>query len=294
VLASTSQQRSAEVRLSAAQLAELALPGRVRLGTAVCEPIRRLPSGLQQLDALLGGGWPCGRISEVLGPLSSGKTSLLLALLAAVIRRGEVAACVDLADALHPESLATAGMNLARLLWVRPHSLTDGLRCTELLLHAGGFAMVVLDLGTGAPRKVSDLAACSDPTGSGPAELTPTAGPRPLRRAVWPRLLYAAEQSRTALIILAPHRVAGSFAACSLRLQSRQSLWHRGTWPLFEGFEATALLERNKLGMPGQRLTLLVKHPAVDSPQSTVESKHEPSQNCRLTTVHWRRETESR
>lgn len=186
------------------------------------EPLRRCSLDLTAVDALLGGGVPRGRISELLGPQSSGKTSLLLALLAAITRRGEVAACVDLADALHPESVADAGADLHHLLWVRPRAVTDGLRCTELLLQAGGFAAVVFDLGTPLPR--------------------------PLRIHVWPRLLRAAEQSHTALIVLAPHRVAGSFATLSLGLRPRAPSWRRGAWPLFEGLVTEVVVERSKLG----------------------------------------------
>jgi hypothetical protein len=204
-----------------ARLAELSLPGRVHVGLTP-EPVRRLPSGLQDLDALLGGGVPRGRISELLGRFSSGKTSLLLTLLAATTRRGEVVACVDLADALHPQSAAAAGTDLQRLLWVRPRSVTDGLRCTELLLQAGGFTLVALDLGVPLPR--------------------------PLRPSVWPRLLRAAEQSHTAFVILAPQHVAGSCAALSLSLQRCVPRWRHGVWPLFDGFETAVLLERNKLG----------------------------------------------
>ena len=202
------------------------MPGRVHLGLTVSEPVRRLSSGVACIDALLDGGWPRGRVSEVLGPLSSGKTSLVLTLLAATTRRGEVVACVDLADALHPESIARAGADLQRVLWVRPPSVTDGMRCTELLLQAGGFGVVVLDLGTVLPRRL-----CSH---------------------VWPRLLRVAEQSDTAVVVLAPQRVAGSFSALSLGMRSRSPLWQRGAWPLFEGFDAIAQLTRNKLGAPGR------------------------------------------
>jgi hypothetical protein len=198
------------------------LPGNVRLGLTATEPVARLPSGQQRLDALLGGGVPRGRISEVLGPLTSGKTSLLLVLLAAATRRGEVVACVDLADALHPASAAAAGADLQRVLWVRPPSVTDGLRCTELLLQAGGFALVAFDLGA--------------------------APPRPFRSRVWPRLLHAAEQSHTALVVLAPRRVAGSCAALTLGLRPRAPLWQGSAWPLFDGFDTTFLVERSKLG----------------------------------------------
>lgn len=183
------------------------------------------------VDAVLDGGMPCGRICELIGPPSSGKTSLALTLLAAATRAGEVVACVDLADALHPLSLARAGVDLGRLLWVRPGSAIIAVRCTELLLQAGGFAVVVLDLGAAA---------------------------QPLRRHVWPRLLHAAEHSHTALVVLAPYRVAGSFAVLSLGLQPRAPQWRRGLWALFEGFETVLRVVRNKLGAPGERLVIPV------------------------------------
>lgn len=226
MLVSTSRQASAVARL-----AQLSLPGRVRLGAAP-EPVGRLSSGLTAIDALLDGGVPCGRISELFGSHSSGKTSLLLAFLAAATRRGEVVACVDLADALHPASCVRAGADLRRLLWVRPPILSAALRCTEVLLQAGGFAVVVLDLGG------------------------PLLGP--LRRHLWPRLLHAAEHSHTALIVVAPHRVAGSFAGLSLGLHQRQPLWRRGLWPLFDGFTTVMAMVRNKLGAPGGQVVIRV------------------------------------
>jgi hypothetical protein len=208
------------------------LPGQVHRGL-VPEPVRRLPSGIAAIDALLCGGVPRGRISELLGPPSSGKTALLHTLLAATTRRGEVVACVDLADALHPASIAAAGADLQRVLWVRPPSALDALRCTELLLQAGGFALLALNVGTAVPRS--------------------------LRSRHWPRLLRAAEQSHTALVVLAPHRLVGSFAVLSLRVQPRIVRWQPGLWPLFDGFESIALVERNKLGAPGQHARLLVE-----------------------------------
>lgn len=219
MLASTSQPSAV------ARLADLSLPGRVHVGLAP-EPVRRLPTGVLPLDAVLDGGLPRGRISELIGPFSSGKTSIALTLLAMATRCGEVVACVDLADALHPASLALAGTDLRRLLWVRPPSATAAMRCTELLLQAGGFAAVVLDLGVSLPR--------------------------PLRGQVWPRLLRAAEQSHTALIVVASQRVAGSFAVISLSLQRRAPLWRRGLWALFEGFETAMTVVRNKLDAPGK------------------------------------------
>ena len=215
--ASTSHRAAAVARL-----VDLALPGQVRLGVTTSEPVSRVPSGEAALDALLGGGVPRGRISEVLGPPSSGRTSLLLTLFATATRRGDVVAWVDLADALHPESCTRAGVDLHRLLWVRPRHTADGLRCAEILLQAGGFALVALDCG-GAP-------------------------PGAWRTRVWPRLLRAAEQSHTALVVLAPQPIVGSPAVLGLRLEIRRIHWLPGVWPLFEGFDTAACLERNKLG----------------------------------------------
>src|SRR5579863_4728633 len=75
-------------------------------------------SGIAALDALTG-GLPRGCLTEICGPASSGRTTLLLAALAAATRRGEFCAVVDASDALDPYSAAEAGVELDRLLWVR-------------------------------------------------------------------------------------------------------------------------------------------------------------------------------
>jgi len=75
-------------------------------------------SGVVAIDALTG-GLPRGCLTEVCGPASSGRTALLLAALAAATRRGEFCAVVDASDALDPQSVAAAGVDLERLLWVR-------------------------------------------------------------------------------------------------------------------------------------------------------------------------------
>jgi hypothetical protein len=75
-------------------------------------------SGVAAIDGLTG-GLPRGCLTEVCGPASSGRTALLLAALAAATRRGEFCAVVDASDALDPQSVAAAGVDLERLLWVR-------------------------------------------------------------------------------------------------------------------------------------------------------------------------------
>ncbi|MGA7930611.1 MAG: hypothetical protein WCA20_32015, partial [Candidatus Sulfotelmatobacter sp.] len=75
-------------------------------------------SGIAAMDALTG-GLPRGCLTEICGPASSGRTTLLLAALAAATRRGEFCAVVDASDALDPQSVAAARVEWERLLWVR-------------------------------------------------------------------------------------------------------------------------------------------------------------------------------
>jgi hypothetical protein len=209
------------------RLAALRLPGTVRFGAAAVEPVRRLNTGIDALDNLLGGGLPRGHLSEIAGAPSAGGTALLWALIAATTRRGEVAAVVDLPDALHPRALWTAGADLARILWVRPPSLPAGLQCAELIAGAGGFALVVLDLGL-----------------SGIQRLPPH---------VCLRLGRVARRAGTALAVLARQRVAGSSATLSVALTQERARWERN---LFEGFVIRAVLARNRLGNVGQEKKL--------------------------------------
>jgi recombination protein RecA len=77
------------------------------------------PSGVTELDVVLGGGFPRGSLVELCGPASSGRTSLAFSLLAQATERQEVCAFVDVSDSLDPISLAAAGVELPRLLWIR-------------------------------------------------------------------------------------------------------------------------------------------------------------------------------
>ena len=77
-----------------------------------------ISSGIPAIDRLTG-GLPRGCLTEICGPVSSGRTTVLLATLAAATRRGEYCAVIDASDALDPSSLAATGVDLERLLWVR-------------------------------------------------------------------------------------------------------------------------------------------------------------------------------
>lgn len=83
------------------------------------------PSGVAELDAVLGGGFPRGSLVELCGPASSGRTSLAFSLLAEATERQEACAFVDVSDSLDPVSLAAAGVELPRLLWIRCGEIGD-------------------------------------------------------------------------------------------------------------------------------------------------------------------------
>ncbi|MCK5497251.1 MAG: hypothetical protein KAI80_12615, partial [Hyphomicrobiaceae bacterium] len=118
----------------------------LRRGGAPADPGAPLPTGIGTLDDLLRGGFPRGALSEIAGPLSSGRTSLALALLARTTRAEGIAAVVDAADAFDPASAQAAGVRLDRVLWARAPGRREALRSAERLLEAHGFALVLLDL----------------------------------------------------------------------------------------------------------------------------------------------------
>ena len=140
---------------------------------APADPARGAPSGLAWLDARLGGGWPCGETSEIVGPVSSGRTSVLTAALAAATRRGELAALVDASDRFDAVSAAAAGVDLDHLLWARgdacggagspgkraraPGLVDRAIKAFGLVLEAGGFGLVALDVADAAPADLARL-----------------------------------------------------------------------------------------------------------------------------------------
>jgi hypothetical protein len=78
----------------------------------------------EALDRCLRGGLPRGQVSEVTGPVSSGRTAVAWAALASATRRGEIASLVDTFDRFDPETAAAAGIDLSRLLWVRGQAIS--------------------------------------------------------------------------------------------------------------------------------------------------------------------------
>jgi recombination protein RecA len=180
-------------------------------------------TGVPAIDALAA-GLPRGALTEICGPASSGRTSLLLAVLAEATRRNEACALVDAGDAFDPHSAAVAGVELGRLLWVRcgnrvigpsghrvisedqiarspSHPITkcldQALRAADLLLQAGGFGLVAIDLGDVAPTLARRVPLTS-----------------------WFRFRRAVERTPTVLLLVDQEPCARSCASLVLQLQS--------------------------------------------------------------------------
>jgi hypothetical protein len=109
--------------------------------------VETLSTGVEEIDALTG-GMPRGALSEIFGPASSGRTSLMYSMLAHATTHEETCALVDMNDVFAPTAAAAAGIDFDRLLWIRcAGKLEHAFKATDLLLHAGGFGLVILDLG---------------------------------------------------------------------------------------------------------------------------------------------------
>jgi recombination protein RecA len=131
----------------------------------------RVSTGLEPLDAMLGGGWRRGEVSELVGARSTGRTSLLVRTLAEATRQREIVGLVDTVDRFDPRAAAEAGLDLDRVLWVRGPALTvelsrpaaieravhQAVRAFDLIVRAGGFAIVALDLADVPARHLRAL-----------------------------------------------------------------------------------------------------------------------------------------
>ena len=158
-----------------------------------------MPHGDEARDSVAGRLLGRGEIVEIVGRLSSGRTSLLTACLREVTRTGAVAALVDVDHAFDPVLAERTGVDLSRLLWVRCGGRrADALRVTDLLVRCSGFTLVALDLGETVPR------------------LPLTAGFR---------LKLAVRRSNVTLLILGRRRIAGSSAALALETRRAGLEW---------------------------------------------------------------------
>jgi hypothetical protein len=180
------------------------------------DPAAFTPTDLPQLDTLLRGGLPRGQLSELTGPASSGRTSsgrtsVLMQLMASSTRRGEIVALIDTSDCLDVASAAAAGLDLDRVLWIRGSAVAAGdvagqvveraIKALNLVLQAGGFSIVALDLGDVSIREIKSLP-----------------------HTTWLRVQRAIEGSDTACVLIVPEPIARSAGGLTLTLTGR-SRW---------------------------------------------------------------------
>jgi len=117
----------------------------MRLGDAKRMPIETISTGSLSLDIAMGGGVPRGRISEIYGPESSGKTTLALHVIAEAQKVGGTAAFIDAEHALDPEYAQRIGVNIDNLLLSQPDSGEQALEITEGLVRSNAVDVIVID-----------------------------------------------------------------------------------------------------------------------------------------------------
>ena len=178
-----------------------------------------VPTGVPEVDSATG-GLPRGCLTEIVGPASSGRTSLLLSILAAATARHETCALIDAEDAFAPHSAASAGVHLSRLLWVRcGHSAEHALKASDLLIQGGGFGLVVMDLGDTSPQAARRISLTS-----------------------WFRLRRAVEHTPTVLLSIARQANAKTCASLVIECGRNAEIWSgaRHVSRLLRGFDVRA------------------------------------------------------
>lgn len=201
-------------------------------------------SGIREIDTLTG-GLPRGCLSEICGPASSGRTSVLLAALAAATRREEVCALVDTTDALDAASAAAAGVILEKLLWVRCGKGRAWTSDVELQTSESGSDGNAHDLRSYTRRqkpevqsstseslsleqalRVTDLLLQSGGFGLVAIDLgdVPHSAARRMPLASWFRFQRAVEPTSTVLLMVAREPCTQTCASLLIRLQSGKKL----------------------------------------------------------------------
>ncbi len=117
----------------------------MRLGDATRMKVETIPTGALTLDLALGGGLPKGRVIEIYGPESSGKTTLALHAVAEVQRNGGVAAFVDAEHALDPAYASVLGVDIDNLLVAQPDTGEAGLEIVDQLVRSAAIDIIVVD-----------------------------------------------------------------------------------------------------------------------------------------------------
>src|SRR5438034_3887033 len=142
-----SDERGKAIDLALSQIEKQFGKGSImRLGSREVLPISVIPTGAISFDAALGvGGFPRGRVVEIFGPESSGKTTIALQVIAEAQKTGGMAAFVDAEHALDPQYARKLGVDVENLLVSQPDSGEQALEITEVLIRSGAIDIVVID-----------------------------------------------------------------------------------------------------------------------------------------------------
>ncbi len=218
---------------------EPAVAARIRSGaellrhTSNTERTTVLPTTLEPLDQLLGGGLPRGRLIELAARRASGRFSIAMSALASATSMGEAAALIDLGDHFDPQLAHACGVDLRRLLWIRPHTVKEAVMSAEMIT-ATGFQLVIVDVG-----------------------LHPLRGKR-APDAAWVRLARTAESHGTAMLVSTPYPLTGTASEAVLKGTVARTKWiGRGSSPrLLAGVDFRLTLEKHRHRKPGSQATL--------------------------------------
>jgi hypothetical protein len=190
-----------------------------------------LPTTIPPLDALLGGGLVRGKMTEIAG--RGTRFSIVIATLAAATSIGEAAAFIDASDSFDPQLAEAAGVDLRRLLWVRPRTMKETVTAAEMT-GATGFQLVIIDMGSRRPpgRRVPD--------------------------AAWVRLARVAESHGATILVSAPYALTGTTSEAMILAYAPRPRWlGRGNAPrVLAGIETKLKLEKHRRLRPGQSTTV--------------------------------------
>lgn len=216
---------------------ETALAGRVASPFEYRERrVETVPAEVPEIDGLTG-GLPRGALTEICGPAGAGRTSVLLAAMAARTEAAEVCALVDARDAFDPHAAAEAGVRLEQLLWVRCRNVDQVLRTADLLIQGGGFGLIALDLGD-----------------------TPARMARAIPLPVWFRMRRAVENTPTILVAVERESNAKTCASLVLRMEAREARWAE-TSGIIDGDEFEEEFEENARRSENQRADEIGENP---------------------------------
>jgi hypothetical protein len=155
-------------------------------------------------------------MTEVCGAPCSGRTSFLLSALASRTADGEACVLVDARDSFEPLTANAAGIALEKLLWVRCQNIDQALRAMDLLIQAGGFGMVAVDLADVPARTVRQV---------------------PLN--AWFRFRRAVEDTPTILLLLEQEPNAKTCASLVLQLEAHEAKWTEASPPVAQALMFT-------------------------------------------------------